>query len=235
MWSDSSRCNGQLNSMWGWIGPPRETLQIGLFLAFPEYFHSRLHKYLTRLFPFSLAKGKPSTDRAPAARLSRKDTLRRSAPTLQRSGRHSLPANLAMLPAHWSEAGHLVEPSPQASGERPAGAGGDPEQSCRVSFSDCKHVPVVSSCTWRGQGYVSKRPATDFWVLERMSRAAVWAALSKVCSILWRSRKERMAIQGKGTVRFHLALPGQGLGPPIMHPSFAHTQRDRKEPKLQTP
>lgn len=65
-----------------------------------------------------------------------------------------------------------------------------------------------------------------------MRRAAVWAALSKVCSILWRSRKERMAVQGTGRMRFRLALLGQGLGPLEMYPNLTHLQRDQEEPKI---
>lgn len=41
-----------------------------------------------------------------------------------------------MLPVRWSAAVLLVGPSPQAGGEWPAVPGGDPEQSCRVIFSD---------------------------------------------------------------------------------------------------
>lgn len=63
-----------------------------------------------------------------------------------------------------------------------------------------------------GRGYVSEQPDADLWILGRMSWAAVRAALSKVCSILWRSRKERMAVRGRGTMRVSSCVAREGFG-----------------------
>lgn len=191
----------------GWICPPRKLFIICLFPSFPEYFHSRLLNYLTHLFFFSFSppKRQPSTGWALAVRLSRKDTLRRS-------GRYSLQIwHRSWRTAAWSE---------------PTSRWGKASRSWWWSWVKGYYLWLQA----RSSHFVLHVKEAEVMSVSNWMQIfgcwkgwAVWAALSKVCSILWWSCKERMAVQGRGGVRVRLAVPGQGLGPlkqvPQLHSS----------------